>query len=171
MRFIWIQTYRIFYFSRRLFAKHHTISSWCRILRSRSRSRKIRIFSISKFFLLFLSQWYRFYWKLHLTNFSSKKITGENFCSDRTRTTSLLIGRKPISMTSSYSPKISRGLLLRWPIVLSVSCLFRPRIFFNNFFLFFFVLFFFTPGFQCQLQEEIYCYQNSFVKGGGHLLF
>jgi len=54
-RFIWIQTYRIFYFSRRLFAKHHTLSSWCRILSSRSRSRKIRILSISKFFCLLLS--------------------------------------------------------------------------------------------------------------------
>ena len=30
-RFIWIQTYRIFYFSRKLFAKHHTISSQGRI--------------------------------------------------------------------------------------------------------------------------------------------
>ena len=49
--FIWIQTYRIFYFSRRLFAKHLTLSSWCRFLSSRSRSRKIRILSISKFFL------------------------------------------------------------------------------------------------------------------------
>ena len=62
LRFIWIQTYRIFYFSTMLYAKHHTLSSWCRIFNSRSRSRKIRILSISKlFFFLFLSWWYRFY--------------------------------------------------------------------------------------------------------------
>ena len=48
--FIWIQTFRIFYFSRRLFAKHHTLSSWCRILSSRYRA-KFGFFSISKFFL------------------------------------------------------------------------------------------------------------------------
>ena len=52
LRFIWIQTYRIFYFSRRLFAKHHTLSSWCRIFSSRSRSRKIRILSSLKFFVI-----------------------------------------------------------------------------------------------------------------------
>ena len=46
-----IQTYRRFYFSRRLFAKHHTLTSWCRIFSSRSRSCKVRILSISKFFL------------------------------------------------------------------------------------------------------------------------
>ena len=34
--FIWIQTYRIFFFSRRVFAKHHTISSRCRIFIIRS---------------------------------------------------------------------------------------------------------------------------------------
>ena len=49
--FIWSQTYIIFYFSRRLFAKHHTLSFWSRILSSRSRSRKIRILSISIFFV------------------------------------------------------------------------------------------------------------------------
>ena len=26
LRFIWIQTYKIYYFSQRLFAKHHTLS-------------------------------------------------------------------------------------------------------------------------------------------------
>ena len=50
-RFIWIQTYKLFYFSRRLFAKHHNLSSWGRIFSSKSRSRKIRILSISKFFV------------------------------------------------------------------------------------------------------------------------
>ena len=43
-RFIQTQTYRIFYFSRRLFAKQHTLGSWCRIFSySRSRSRKIQL--------------------------------------------------------------------------------------------------------------------------------
>ena len=41
----------IHYFSRRLFAKHQTLTSWCRIFSSRSRSCKVRILSISKFFL------------------------------------------------------------------------------------------------------------------------
>ena len=45
-RFIWIQTYRIFDFSRRLFAKHHTLSSLCRIFSSMSKSREIWIKSI-----------------------------------------------------------------------------------------------------------------------------
>ena len=40
-----------FNYSRRLFAKHHTLTSWCRIVSSRSRSCKVRILSISKFFL------------------------------------------------------------------------------------------------------------------------
>ena len=41
-----------FYFSRRLFAKNHTLSSWCRIFISRSRSRQIRIWSISSFLFI-----------------------------------------------------------------------------------------------------------------------
>ena len=49
MRFIWIKTYRIVYFSPSLFAKHRTLSSWCQIFSSRSTSRKILIFSVSKF--------------------------------------------------------------------------------------------------------------------------
>ena len=49
--FFGIQTYRSFYFSRRLFAKHHTLTSWCRIFSSRSRSCKVRILSVSNFFL------------------------------------------------------------------------------------------------------------------------
>ena len=40
-----------FFFSRRLFAEHHTLRFWCRIFSSRSRSRKIRILSISMFFV------------------------------------------------------------------------------------------------------------------------
>ena len=49
MRFIWIKTYRIVYFSPSLFAKHRTLSSWCQIFSNRSTSRKILIFSVSKF--------------------------------------------------------------------------------------------------------------------------
>ena len=61
LRFIWIQTYRIFYPSWRLFAKHHTSSSCCRIFSCRSTSRKIRL----SIFCLLLPWWYRFYLKLH----------------------------------------------------------------------------------------------------------
>jgi len=46
--FIWIQTYRIVYFSRRLFAKHHTVG----FLVAGLDREEIRIKSISKFFLL-----------------------------------------------------------------------------------------------------------------------
>ena len=92
--------YRIFYFSWRLFAKHRTISSWCRILSSRSTSREIRILSISKFFVYFCHSDMDFPENCILTNFSSKKITGENFCSDRIRTKSLLRRFKNIGMVS-----------------------------------------------------------------------
>ena len=51
-RFIWIQTYRIVYFSRRLFAKHHTISSWCRIFSSRSISSKFRFYLFQSFLFI-----------------------------------------------------------------------------------------------------------------------
>ena len=50
--FILVRIYRIFYFSRRVFAKHHPVSSWCWIVSSRSRWRKIWILSISKFFFI-----------------------------------------------------------------------------------------------------------------------
>ena len=40
-----------FYFSRRLFAKHHTLNFWCRLFSIRSRSCKIWLLSISKFFV------------------------------------------------------------------------------------------------------------------------
>ena len=39
IHFIWIQSYRIFCFSRRVFAKHHTVSSWCRIFTGKSQDR------------------------------------------------------------------------------------------------------------------------------------
>ena len=51
-RVIWIQTNKIFYFSRRLFAQHHALSSWCRIFSGKSKSRKIWILSISKFLFI-----------------------------------------------------------------------------------------------------------------------
>ena len=51
LRLIWIQICTFFkYFSRRLFAKHHTSSSLCRIFSGRSRSSKSRLF----FFCLFV---------------------------------------------------------------------------------------------------------------------
>ena len=52
-RFVRIQTYRIFYFYRRLFAKHQTLSFKCWIVSSRSRSHKTWLLSklISKFFV------------------------------------------------------------------------------------------------------------------------
>ena len=43
---------RIFYFSRRLFAHHHALSSWYRIFSGKSKSSKIRILSISKFLFI-----------------------------------------------------------------------------------------------------------------------
>ena len=51
LRFKWIQTYRIFLFSLRLFAKLHYISSWCWIFHGRARCRKIRVYLISKIFV------------------------------------------------------------------------------------------------------------------------
>ena len=73
------ETYRIFYFSRRLFAKHHTLSSWYRIFSSRSRSRKIRILSISKFFVDCCHNDVDFTKNCILTNFNTYSITGEKF--------------------------------------------------------------------------------------------
>ena len=52
-RFSRIQTYRIFTSVRRLFAKNQTLSSYFWIFSSRSRSHKIRLLSISKFFVPF----------------------------------------------------------------------------------------------------------------------
>ena len=43
-RFSRIQTHRIFYFLRRLFAKHQTLTSKCWIFSSWSRSHKIRLY-------------------------------------------------------------------------------------------------------------------------------
>ena len=49
LRFIWIQTYIIIYFSRRLFGNiNTTLSSWCRIFISRSRAREIHSQSLVK---------------------------------------------------------------------------------------------------------------------------
>ena len=70
-RFIWIQTYRIFYFSQNLFAKHHTLSSWCRISSSRSRSRESRIKSILKFSVYCCHSDIDFDKNCILTNFNS----------------------------------------------------------------------------------------------------
>ena len=49
LRFIWIQTYIIIYFSRRLFGNiNTTLSSSCRIFSSRSRAREIHSQSLVK---------------------------------------------------------------------------------------------------------------------------
>ena len=69
----------MFYFSRRLFAKHYNLSSWGRILSSKSRSRKIRILSILKFFVYRCHSDIDFTKNCILTNFNSWSITGENF--------------------------------------------------------------------------------------------
>ena len=47
------QTYRIFYLSRRLFAKHHSLNKFLvsDFQKMRARSSKIRVLSISKFFV------------------------------------------------------------------------------------------------------------------------
>ena len=52
LHFIWIQTYRIFFFSRRLFAKQHALSSWRRIFHRRFRSCKIRLLLNFFFFIV-----------------------------------------------------------------------------------------------------------------------
>ena len=89
-----------FFFSRRLFAKSHTISSWCRIFSSRSRSGKIRILSILKFFVHcchsdidFTKKWP--FDKLHFVGNHWCKV-----CSDRTRIKSLLGRLENIGMVS-----------------------------------------------------------------------
>ena len=97
--FIWIQTYRIFYFSRRVLAKHHKVSSSSRIFSSRSRSRKILILSISKFlfFVLIVIP------KLLKTAFwqtSNHSQSPVKVCSDRTSTKSLSRRLKNIGMVS-----------------------------------------------------------------------
>ena len=71
LRFIWIQTYRKFYFSWRLFAQHYTISSWNPIFNSRFRSHNIRVLSISKFFAYCCHSDIDFTKNCILTNFNS----------------------------------------------------------------------------------------------------
>ena len=90
LRFIWIQTNRIFHFSRRLFAKHNTLSSWCRIFSSRSRSRKIRILSISMFFAYCCHGDIDFTKNCIWTELQFIVNHWWKVCSDRTRTKSLL---------------------------------------------------------------------------------
>ena len=78
-----IQTYRIFYFLRRLFAKHQTLSSQCWIFSSRSRSHKIRLLSISKFFVHCCHGNTDFTKTYILANFNLQSIIGENFIAIR----------------------------------------------------------------------------------------
>ena len=74
--------FRIFYFSRRVFAKHYTLLSCCRIFGSRSRSRKIRLLLISKIFVYCCHSDIDFIKNCTLTNFNSYSITGENFIAE-----------------------------------------------------------------------------------------
>ena len=85
-----------------LYAKHHILSSWCRIFNSRSRSRKIRILSISKlFFFIFvlvisiLLRKKKAFWQTSILNQSIMKL-----CSDWTGVKSLLMWLKNIGMVS-----------------------------------------------------------------------
>ena len=78
LRFIWIQTYRSCYFSRRLIAKHHTHKFLVSDFRSRSRSRELRISSIIIFFVNF------FHSDIDFTRNRGK------FCGDQTGIKSLL---------------------------------------------------------------------------------
>ena len=58
-----IQTYRSFYFFRRLFAKHQTLSSYCWVFSSWSRWRRIRRLSISKLFfiaVIVINHWWKY---------------------------------------------------------------------------------------------------------------
>ena len=76
LRFIWIQTYRKFYFSRRLFAKYHTLSSWCRIFSSRSRSHEIRILLETAFWqtLIIVNYWWKFYSDRTMINLAWRRL-------------------------------------------------------------------------------------------------
>ena len=58
---------------------YHTLSSWCRTFSSRSRSRKIRIRSISKFFVCCCLLLFGFTKSCNLINFNSQSLTGESF--------------------------------------------------------------------------------------------
>ena len=78
LRFSRIQMYRIFYFLRRLFAKQQTLSS-----SSRTRSRKIRRWSISKFFVYCCHSNIHFTKTYILINFNLYSIIGENFVAIR----------------------------------------------------------------------------------------
>ena len=72
-----------FYFLRRLFAEHQTLSSKCWIFSSWSRSRKIRRLSISKFFVYCCHSDIDFTKTYMLTNFNLQSIIGENFIAIR----------------------------------------------------------------------------------------
>ena len=114
LRFIWIQTYRIFYISRRLFAKHHTISSWNQFFCSRSKSRKIRILSIWSFLFIVVIVMSL----LLKTAFWQTSIHSQywwNVCSDRARTKSLLRRLKNIGMVSE---KLYRNTLMTFHSIL-----------------------------------------------------
>ena len=58
---------------------YHSLSSWCRTFSSRSRSRKIRILSISKFFACCRHSDIGFTKSCILINFNSWSLTGESF--------------------------------------------------------------------------------------------
>ena len=93
LRFIWIQTYRSFYFSWKLFAKLHVLSSWCRIFCSRSRSRKIRLLS-SSLFLFIVAIVISILLKTIFDKFQSKISQWWKFHSDRT--TSISMYARPV---------------------------------------------------------------------------
>ena len=88
----------IFYFSRRLLVKYQTVSSWCRIFSSSSRSREIRIKSILKVFVYCCHSNNVFFEKLHFDKLQFIVNHWWKFCGDRTRITSLLRRLKNISM-------------------------------------------------------------------------
>ena len=105
-RYISIQTYRILYFSRRLLAKHHTLSSWCRIFSGRYRSHKIRLLSTWKVFIYCCHGDIDFTKSCILTNNNSQSITSKNFVA---RIKSLLRRLKNIGMVSQ---KLYRNTLI-----------------------------------------------------------
>ena len=84
-RFSRIQTHRIFYFLRRLFAKHQTLTSKCWMSSSWSRSHKIRLYCCHSNI--------DFIWNFIFTNFNPHVANyWWKFYSDRTRKKSQNIG-------------------------------------------------------------------------------
>ena len=100
------QTYSIFYFSRRLFAEQHTLSSWCRTLLAgpvdRAKFGFCRFQSFLFIVVIVKLIFRRFCKKLNFDTLHTQFRVNQwwKFCSDRTRIKSLLRWLKNIGMVS-----------------------------------------------------------------------